>query len=588
MRGFLLFLSSMALAVTVHAVQPGDKVDNFKLLDHTGKSHELHYLSDKDALVLMIHGNGCPIARNAIHTFHDLQEKYGPENVAFLMLNANLQDTRETIAKEAKEFGIKVPILVDESQLVAESLGVERTADTFVIDPKTWTVAYRGALDDRLGYETQRQKASETYVADALDAMLAGEEVAVKAVETKGCLVALPGLEQRQAHADISYADQVAPILKEKCVTCHREGGIGPFAMNSYDMVKGFAPMIREVVRTKRMPPWHADPHIGEFANDRSLSIDEKQTLVHWIEAGAPRGEGPDPLAEMNQDMPAWAMGKPDVVIDIPPSDVPATGVVDYKYIDVENPLERGVWVKAVQILPGAQEVLHHAIISVRGGEKNEHYRGMASLPGYVPGDAGFEFPEETGVYIPPGATFQFQMHYTTYGKARTDASKLGLYLHEDDPEYVLQTQYIANPMLKIPPHAKEHWEQAFYTFKDDIVLYSILPHAHFRGKSAEFIAEYPDGREEVLLSVPNYDFNWQTTYFLEEPKTLPAGTKVIQKMAWDNSAQNPANPDPSIEVRWGEQSWEEMLFGALRYRFADPENAEGSDGFVPDGDFVL
>lgn len=584
MRVALLFFSLLTLAVSAHAVMPGDKVDNFTLLDHTGKAHELHYLSDMDAVVLMVHGNGCPIARNAIHTYHQLQEDYSSDKVAFLMINANFQDTRKSIAKEAEEFGIKVPILVDETQLVAESLGIERTADTFVIDPKSWKVVYRGSLDNRLGYETQKVKASENYVADALDAILAGNEVAVKTVEAKGCLVNLPGLERRDAHAQISYSNEVAPILIENCVDCHRDGGIGPFAMNSYTMIKGFAPMIREVVRTKRMPPWHADPHIGTFENDRSLSIEEKQTLVHWIEAGAPRGEGADPLANMDTDFPVWAMGEPDAVIEIPAADVPATGVVDYKYINVKNPLDRGVWVKAVQILPGAHEVLHHAIISVSG--EGGSARG-ASLPGYVPGDGGFEFPAETGVYIPADATFQFQMHYTTYGKARRDESKLGLYLHEEEPKHELQTQYLANPMLKIPPNTKEHWEKAQFTVKNDIMLYSILPHAHFRGKSAEFVAHYPDGREEVLLSVPNYDFNWQTTYFLEEPKVLPAGTKVVQHMAWDNSAQNPANPDPNIEVRWGEQSWQEMLFGALRFRYLDPEHAKGNQPSF-ESDFAL
>ncbi|MEX1031950.1 MAG: redoxin domain-containing protein [Cellvibrionaceae bacterium] len=568
MRATLLPLLLLVLSVSAYGLAPGDRVDNFKLQDHTGKMHELHYLSDMDAVVLMVHGNGCPIARNAIHTYHQLQDDYASRNVAFLMINANMQDTRQSIAKEADEFGIKTPILVDESQLIAESLDVERTADTFVIDPKTWKLVYRGALDDRLGYETQRMKASETYVADALDAMLAGKEVALKRTEAKGCLVALPGKDQRAAHTNISYRDDIAPMLIDKCVACHREGGIGPFAMNSYDMVKGFAPMIREVVRTKRMPPWHADPHIGEFANDRSLSVEEKQTLVHWIEAGAPRGDGPDPLAEHQPDNALWAMGEPDAIIDIPPSDVPATGVVDYKYINLTNPLGRGVWVKAVQVLPGAHEVLHHAIIAVSGGDNSFSVGDGTSLPGYVPGDRGFEFPEGTGVYIPEGATFQFQMHYTTYGKARTDASKLGLYLHDGQPEHELQTQYIANPMLRIPANTKEHWEQAAFTLKKDVMLYSLLPHAHFRGKASRFVAHYPDGREEVLLSVPNYDFNWQTTYFLEEPKVLPAGTKVVQHFAWDNSVQNPANPDPDQEVRWGEQSWEEMLFGVLRYRF--------------------
>lgn len=577
----VLFALLISFSAPSYSLKPGERVDNFKLLDHSGRMHELYYLSDKDAVVLMVHGNGCPIVRNALHGFDELKESFKDKNVAFLMINANFQDNRNNIAAEAKEFNITTPILVDETQLIAESLGVYRTAETFVIDPKTWKLKYRGSLDDRLGYETQRKQASEHYVADALTAMLANKAVTLAETEAKGCLVNLPELERKEAHANISYSKTIAPMLIDNCITCHREGGIGPFAMSDYTMIKGFAPMIREVLRTKRMPPWHADPHVGEFANDRSLSIAQQQTLVHWIEAGAPRGDGPDPLANYKHDWPLWAMGEPDIVIDIPATDVPATGVVDYKYINVKNPHDRDVWVKGVELLPGAPEILHHAIIAVSGGgDPFSGSGGGTSLPGFVPGAGGFAFPEDTGVLIPKGANFQFQMHYTTYGKAATDASKLGLYLHADKPKYVLETQYIANPMLKIPANTQEHWEQASFTMKKDILLYSLLPHAHFRGKASEFIAEYPDGKKEVLLAVPNYDFNWQTTYFLEEPKMIPAGTKITQRFAWDNSKQNPANPDPNIEVRWGEQSWQEMLFGALRFRYLDPSESSGQMQF--------
>ncbi len=578
MRISTLLLLTSLFSVSAFGLTPGDKVDNFKLLDHTGKMHELYYLSDMKAVVLLVQGNGCPIARNALHTYKELRDKYQEQGVAFLMINSNLQDKRKSIAKEAEEFGIDFPILVDDTQLIGESLGIERTADAFVIEPKTWKIVYRGSLDDRLGYETQKFSATQNYVADALDSVLQHKPLAVTAVEAKGCIVNLPELDRDQAHQQISYADDIAPVLIEKCVGCHREGGIGPFAMSEYNMIKGFAPMIREVIRTKRMPPWHADPHYGEYSNDRSLSDMQAETIVHWIEAGAPRGKGEDPLANYHHEFPQWAFGKPDYILDIPPTDVPATGVVDYKYVDVKNTIGKDVWIKAVQLLPGSREVLHHAIITYmkQAPSGSRGIGGGGSIPGYVPGDAGYKLPEGTGILLPKDSTLQFQLHYTTYGKPATDASKLGIYVYDEKPQYELQTQYMANVGLRIPAGDKEHWEKAEVTLKRDIMIYTLLPHSHFRGKASDFIAKYPDGTEEVLLSVPNYDFNWQTTYFLKDPKILPAGTKLIHHTAWDNSTQNPANPDPTVEVRWGEQSWEEMLFGAIRFRYLDPQEGDG------------
>lgn len=586
MKRLATLLTALAFAAPSLALQPGDKVDNFKLLDHEGAMHELYYLSDMEAVVIMVHGNGCPIARNANHTYNELREKYASKGVTFLMLNANIQDNRESIAKEAKEFGIEVPILVDETQLIAESLGVERTADTYIIDPDTWKVVYRGSLDDRLGYETQKMKADKHYVADALDAVLADKQPKVASTDAKGCLVALPEQERRDAHKKISYSEDVAPILQDKCLACHRPEGIGPFAMDSYQMVKGFAPMIREVIRTKRMPPWHADPHYGKFANDRSLSNEETKTLVHWIEAGAPRGEGPDVLAQHDFSAPKWALGEPDVIVEIPAYDVPATGVVDYLNPKAKNPLGKDAWVRAVEIIPGSRQALHHVITTfgVPDPEAREGFRTTGGLGGYVPGNSVDEFPENTGVFLPKDAVFNFQMHYTTFGKAVEDKSVMGIYLHDGKPKYPLDSITMLNPMISIPPHTKEHWEKKeTKPLERDILVYSLLPHSHFRGKAADYTAIYPDGKEEILLSVPNYDFNWQTSYVFEEPKRLPAGTVIQYNQSWDNSAQNPANPDPSRTVPWGQQSWDEMLFGQVRFRYANPKPGDTSSGLGVD-----
>ncbi len=545
-------------------------VDNFKLLDHRGEAHELYYHKDAKAIVLMVHGNGCPIVRLALPRYREIRDQYQRRGVRFALINANLQDERDEIAEEARTFHIDMPVLLDETQLVAEMLDITRTAEVIVIDPRHWTIVYRGAIDDRISYETQQAQAKHHWLTDALDDLLADRPVAVKRSEVKGCIVNLPETSRRQEHAAISYSQTIAPLLIEKCVICHRPGGIGPFAMDRYARIRGFAPMIREVLLTRRMPPWHADAHVSPaFTNDRSLTADEMRTLVHWIEAGAPRGDGPDPLAERKHPTSVWQLGEPDIVVDIPPYDVPATGVVPYQYQEVANPFDRDVWVRAVEYLPGSRQALHHVITTIEMPDPRARngYRTVGSLGGYVPGTQDEACPPDTGIFLPKGAILRFQMHYTTFGRAVTDRSKLGIHLHGNPPQHRLESLILVNTRINIPAGARAHQDSAKHTLERDVMIYSLLPHAHYRGKASRFTALLPDGREKVLLSVPDYNFNWQTTYHLREPIRLPKGTTIVHTTMWDNSANNPANPDPTRPVRWGEQSWDEMLFGAINYR---------------------
>ena len=577
----LTALFSLFVATSSWGLAVNEKVENFRLFDHQGGSHELYYYDDMKAVVFLVHrtqGNGCPIVRNAAPRFAELAQQYGGKNVQFFMLNSNLQDNRASIAKEAAAYGYDVPILVDDTQIIGESLDLIRTGEVFVLDPKTWTVAYHGALDDRLTYENQKESATEHYLQDAIDDLIAGESVEVASTEALGCLINFPEKTARAKHANISYSEDIAPILMDNCVNCHREGGIGPWAMTDYNMVRGFSLMIREVIRTKRMPPWHADPLHGEWANDRSLSKEEVQTLVHWIEAGAPRGEGEDLLAATPLEFSEWTtadlLGEPDYIVDIPAMEIPATGVVDYQYHLVDNPIGKDVWVHAAEILPGDRAVLHHTITTygypITEGEYKGHLKRIGGLRGYAPGITNQAYPDDTGTLLPADATIEFQMHYTPVGRATVDESKMGVWVYDTPPKHQIVSMFVANPRIKIPPNAKNHAETVEKVIEKDALLYNLMPHAHFRGKAANFVAYYPDGTSEMLLSVPNYDFNWQTDYELKEPKYIPAGTKLVQTNWWDNSSQNPANPDPSIEVTWGEQSWEEMLFGALLLRYLD------------------
>jgi mono/diheme cytochrome c family protein len=567
-------LLSLLLALPALALSPDQHVENFELLDHAGVSHELYYLSDAKAVVFMVQGNGCPIVRNALPELKAIRDTYSAKGVEFLMINSNMQDNRTTIANEAKEFSMDIPILVDDTQLIGEALGVVRTGEVFVIDPKTWRIVYSGPLNDRLTYEKQKAEAKNHYLVDALDNMLAGEAVKVIGAHPVGCLINLPGNEDkhRAAHEQISYSETIAPIIHDNCVTCHRAGGMGPFAMTDYNIIKGFSPMIREVLRTKRMPPWHADPHYGEFSNDRSLSNQQIQDLVHWIEAGSPRGEGPDPLALDDRVWPKYRMGEPDFVINVPTTDVPATGVVEYQYKMVDNPLDKDVWVAGTEVIPGDYQALHH-VIGMFGKmnpdpDAKRRFIPMGGMGGYAPGTNAGVYPDGAGTFLPKDAKFSFQMHYTTYGKATVDATEIGVFLHKEKPYHIMQGQFIANSDIHIPANTKRHTETKEYTFKKDALLYSMLPHSHFRGIASDFVAIYPDGTTEMLLSVPNYDFNWQTDYSFKEPKVMLKGTKIIHSTTYDNSSQNPSNPDPTIDVYWGEQTFQEMLFASFSFRY--------------------
>ncbi|NKB97386.1 MAG: hypothetical protein GKR90_02645 [Pseudomonadales bacterium] len=558
-----LSLIFLVLSASASALAPNERVGNFRLFDQAGGSHHLHYFSDKKAVVLLVQDLSCEASTAAHQGINTLASSYG-EDVEYFVINST--SDRAEIAASSGE----ARVLVDDAQLVGRTMDLSRAGEVLVVNPESWTLAYRGDASDGLP--------------EALEAVVAGEPVTQSRTQAKGCdIVYAP----TNGH-EISYTDTIAPILAENCVNCHRPGGIGPWAMTDYTMVRGFSLMMREVLMTKRMPPWHADPTIGHWSNDRSIGREEIQTLVSWIDAGSPRGEGEDPLTQYASHKPTWGnLGEPDLIVDIPPTDIPATGVVDYQYKYVTNPLGKDVWVRASQIVPGDRTVLHHVITRFgeqetegpRAGRLKRRSSIGGGLAGYVPGAEARDLPEGTGTLLPAGATIEFQMHYTTSGAATTDHSRIGVYFHNEEPEHKINAMILANGGIKIPANTKSHSEQAIRKFDKDVLVYSILPHSHFRGKAAKFVANYPDGSSEELLNVPNYDFNWQTTYLLEEPKFMPAGTEIVYTNWWDNSSQNPANPNPNREVTWGQQSFDEMIFGAISYREIDSSEGDSLAG---------
>jgi len=580
-RFFALTLLLAAVAAPVNAqdaaqVAPAlERVTNFTLIDQHGKAVELYYHGQAKAIVLLTHRNDSAVVKESAAALSELTRSYANQDVKVFLINPIAGEGRASVLADSTDNGIDFQILIDDTQLLSESLQLSWSGEAIVIDPRRWNAVYRGPVADDLS------KATDGKLATALKALVAGTDLIA---ETQAMPAAwsserftLPGLASKGAHGDISYSNTIAPMLKEKCASCHRPGGIGPWAMTDHRIIQGFSPMIKEVILTKRMPPWHADPEIGSFKHDMSLSTEEAQTLVHWIGAGAQRGSGDDPLNEVQTAESDWQLGTPDLVVDLPAFEVPATGTVDYQFFEVANPLDHDVWVRAVEIAPGDRQVVHHAIATFGpgsdSGRRVESGEALfqSQLMTFVPGNETYEYPENTGLKIPAGTSFYTQIHYTTYGRETVDQSRIALYFTDQEPEHILQHHSILNLNLQIPAGVAEHREGAYYQFQRDAVIYSLFPHAHYRGRNLEFSLRYPDGREEMVLSVPNYDFNWQRYFQFEEPINVPAGTMVIHHATYDNSTANPSNPNPEVNVEFGEQTWEEMLYGGISYRYAQP-----------------
>jgi peroxiredoxin len=558
------------------------EVDNFRLTDQNLRSHELYRLADARAVVLITQQNGCPICRNTSPAVKALQAAYGAKGVEIMMLNSTPLDTREEIAAEAKAYGYEVPVLLDHNQLVGEQLGVTRTAEAIIIDPRTWTIVYRGPIDDRVTYERQKARPEHTWAADALDALLAGRPVAHVRQPPLGCLIDFP---ERGAIAatQVSYASDIAPIIREKCVACHQPGGIGPMPLTSYSRVKSWSPMILKVIRTQRMPPWRADPTVGKFQDDKSLSPEQIRKIVHWVEAGAPRGKGEDPLGAVTFEAPEWPLGKPDLILDMPAYAIPATGVVDYQRPFTLNPSTQGHWLRASTFKVENRQAIHHILTGYiatppESGVQAYEDRWGASVGGYAVGAESVVQPTNVGVYIPPGGAVGFQAHYTPFGRAVTEHAKIALYFYDQPPELVMHNSVIANPNILIPPNADSYTKSAYLLFPKDALLYAAFPHAHYRGASAQLSIRFPDGKQKLVLALPNYDFNWQRDYNFAEPIAVPAGSKLVATFVYDNSRRNPANPDYNRTVPWGEQSFDEMLYMSVRYRWSGETSQKPTD----------
>lgn len=559
-------LSMPLLATGSEVARVGRQVAEFELADHHGRKHALSNLADgKQAVVVAFLGVECPLAKLYAPRLQELASQYESKGVAFVGICSNRQDAPTEIEGYVTQHGIKFPVLKDRDNAVADDFQASRTPEVFVLDAQR-NVLYAGRIDDQYGLENGSGYAKSAVhrrdLIEALEEVLASKPVSEAETVATGCLIGR--VSKVTPHGDVTYTNQVARILQNRCVECHRAGEVAPFALTSYDEVVGWGEMMREVVDNNRMPPWFADPKHGHFSNDRRLSDEEKQTLSTWVENGCPEGDAAD-LPPAREFVEGWQIGEPDAVFYATesPVDVPAEGVMDYEYLTVDPKFTEDKWIQAAEARPGNRQVVHHIIVFFeKPGKRGGTTRDGGQI-GYAPGMQPRKFEPGTAIKVPAGSKLVFQMHYTPNGSPQKDRSCVGFkFVDAKSVVREIHGSMAGNMSFKIPPFADNHQVTATKKFRKETVLLSMLPHMHLRGKAFRFDLAYPDGRKEVLLDVPDYDFNWQLWYHLAEPKLIPKGAKMTVTAHFDNSADNPFNPDPGAEVTWGEQTFEEMMFG--------------------------
>jgi peroxiredoxin len=544
---------------------PATRVGDFTLKDYLGASHSLSEWRDRRLVVVAFLGTECPLAKLYASRLVDLQAEFGPQDVAFVGIDSNQQDSLLEIGHYARIHKIDFPLLKDSAGKVADQFGATRTPEAFVLD-RDGNVLYHGRIDDQFGVGYQRQNEVVRDLANALDEILAGKPVTNPVTEPVGCLIGRA--KQKPPTGDITYTNQIARLVDQHCVRCHREGQIAPFTLTSYDDVSAWAETVCEVLDDGRMPPWHASPKYGHFANDAHMPGEEKQLFHRWVENGMPEGDPAD-LPEPIEYTEGWQIPKPDLVIPMPrPFTVPAKGTVPYQYFSVDTHFDEDKWVRAAEVRPGNAAVVHHAFLFyVPPGQDKIRAEDplINSIAGFAPGAPASLWPDGYARLIPAGSRLVFQMHYTPSGSEQIDQSEVGLAFADakQQPKEV-KFNIAVNTDFRIPPGDPDFVVYSGSTLRHDTLLHAMIPHMHFRGKSFRFTAKYPDGSEEILLDVPRYDFNWQNAYQLVEPKLLPSGTNILCTGHFDNSEDNLNNPDPTKEVRWGDQTWDEMMLGSM------------------------
>jgi hypothetical protein len=542
----------------------GRVVEDLNFTDAAGVAGKFSDFAAQKALVVLLTSADCPLSKKYAPTINALHFEYKNRNIAFLLLNS-AHDSKDAVAGAIERNKFEMRYAVDADGSVARSLNAQTTTEVFVLDSSRRLI-YRGCIDDQYGLGYEQDKPRHEYLRKSLDALLTGVRPEVTATSAPGCELALGTIEETKVTA--TWHKEISRLVQKSCVDCHRTGGNAPFPLTDYENMKRKRNAVRRVVKNRSMPPWHADHMIGgPWANNRRLSDEDQALLLNWLEAGAAEGDPRDAPAPRTFTE-EWQIGKPDVIVQIPnPVKIPATGRLGYQYIDVKLNFPEDRWVSAIEMRPTQPELVHHSqvFVSFNGKLKIEQSPSNGGRPdcyfgAMVPGDTYQIFPKNSAKLLPKGASLKFEIHYVPNGVAAEDQMRVGLIFAKERPEFEVRSFDIRNSMFNIPPGADGKAVSTEYAFPKAARLLSFQPHMHLRGKSFKVEALYADGKSETVLSVPRYNFNWQTSYRPLNPIEIPGGTKIKVTGWFDNSANNPANPDPNVTVNAGAETTDEML----------------------------
>lgn len=573
MRHWLTICLGLLLAYSnVDATSPDLRdlqLTDFELVDHRGRNWTLQEFQDDSVLVIAFLGTECPLAKHYALRLEEISQAYADRSVRVVAVISNRQDSLEEIAAFVNRQALTFPVMKDVGNRFADQVAATRTPEIMVFDSNR-QLRYQGRVDDQYGVGYVRDQPNRLDLQIALDELLADKSISVPVTRAVGCIIGRSKTVDQDSK--ITYESHVAKIMADRCVECHRPGEIAPFSLTEYEEVAGWADMIAEVVREGRMPPWHATDDHASFANERSLTDAEQDALFAWAEAGAPSGDLENVPEPPQPAVVGWQLPRePDRVVSVSPQPfaVPATGTVRYQYFVVDPEFETDMWLEAAEFKPGNREVVHHILaFAVPKGQRRGLNAARGFLVGYVPGARLDLAPKGHAKKIPAGSELIFQVHYTPIGTPQEDHSKLGMLF--TDPEEVTHevvTTSAVQPRLRIPPGDANYKTTAFSpTFPEHATLRSFSPHMHVRGKSYLYELETADGQRQALLEIPNYDFNWQTNYVLAEPMQVPRGSRLHCTATFDNSEANLNNPDPTKTVKWGDQTWDEMMIGYYHY----------------------
>jgi peroxiredoxin len=536
-------------------------VADFTLDNCYGKPVSLSDFGDRKLVVIAFLGTECPLAKLYGPRLSELQQRF-TEDLVILGVNANTQDSMTELAAYVRRYELNFPVLKDVGNRVADAMRAERTPEVFLLDQQR-VVRYHGRIDDQYGVGYSRDRKYRSDLEVAIEELLQGRQVSIPETDIVGCYIGR--VSEVEPSGEITFNKHIAPIFNARCVSCHREQEIAPFTLTSYDDVLGWEDTILEVIDDNRMPPWFANPEHGKFSNDARLTPEEKQLIATWVENGMPEGD-PGDLPEPPKFTLGWKIPEPDQVFQMrdQPFVVPAEGVVDYKRFVVDPGWTEDKYIYAAEARPQNRSVVHHILVYViPPGSRRQDLRQV--LVGYAPGGLPVLMEDGVALHVAAGSKLLFEMHYTPNGYEQSDLSYAGVcFVDKSKVKRLLRGEVAINGRFRIPPGEPNHEVFAQYFARSDQSLLSMTPHMHLRGKAFRYTARYPDGKTEILLDVPNYDFNWQLKYTLESPKHLPQGTVIECRAVYDNSEKNLSNPDPSKSVGWGDQSWNEMMIGFM------------------------